>query len=91
MQTPEEAGVVRLGAVDDFSAAYPELYTNHVAIAACIRAWADGMSGQLPARDVCNEDDYLLGYTRALRDMAGLLMDGDGLPDGPLFPVARTA
>ena len=95
MRTQATDGVTTLGAGDDFADRYPELYPNHVAIAACIRRWADGMR---PAVERCtgpervlSEDDYMLGYVRALRDMATLLVDGDGLPDGPFFTPAVAA
>ena len=71
--------------------AYAELYDNHVAIARCIRGWSERMvtdlvsRGRPPGSEPVCEDDYLLGYLRALQDMADLLVDGDGLPDGPLF------
>lgn len=83
--------------VEDFERQFPELYPNHLAIASCIRAWAERMTpelvaaGRRPGSEPISEDDYMLGYVRALRDMADLLVDGDGLPDGPLFAVARTA
>lgn len=71
--------------------AYAELYDNHVAIARCIRGWSERMvpdlvsRGRPPGSEPVCEDDYLLGYLRALQDMADLFVDGDGLPDGPLF------
>ena len=78
------------GASSEFGA-YAELYDNHVAIARCIRGWSERMvpdlvsRGRPPGSEPVCEDDYLLGYLRALQDMADLLVDGDGLPDGPLF------
>ena len=92
-----ETQVTAAGSTDDFARQYPELYSNHLAIAACIRAWAERMTpeliaaGRRPASEPINEDDYLLGYMRALRDMADLLVDGDGLPDGPLFAIPARA
>lgn len=71
--------------------AYAELYDNHVAIARCIRGWSERMvpdlvsRGRPPGSEPVCEDDFVLGYLRALQDMADLLVDGDGLPDGPLF------
>ncbi len=95
MRTQQQVGPSAGGLDDDFVEKYPELYPNHVAIAACIRAWAQRMDpqGDRPVRSSCvvSEDDFLLGYTRALRDMADLLVDGDGLPDGPLFPQTPVA
>lgn len=85
------------GPAEDFASEYPELYPNHLVIAACIRAWAERMTpdlvadGRMPGSEPSNEDDYILGYVRALRDMADLLVDGDGLPDGPLFAAAHHA
>lgn len=85
------------GTVADFADQYPELYPNHLAIASCIRAWAERMTpdlmvnGRMPGSEPINEDDYILGYVRALRDMADLLVDGDGLPDGPLFALTQAA
>ncbi|GAB96696.1 hypothetical protein BJY21_002723 [Kineosphaera limosa] len=99
MRTPEQVGLVSLGLGDEFTARYPELYPNHVAIAGCIRAWAERMVPQLSAVTVGaepgtvpgSEEDYVLGYARALRDMADMLVDGEGLPDAPLYPIVRTA
>ena len=47
--------------------------------------------GRLPGRSL-SEDDYLLGYIRALRDIADHLVLGDALPDGPLtLELAQSA
>lgn len=92
---PQAPGSSSAGSAEEFAGQYPELYPNHLAIASCIRAWAERMTpdlvakGRRPGSEPISEDDYILGYVRALRDMADLLVDGDGLPDGPLFEVAR--
>lgn len=76
---------------------YPEIYANHVAVADYIRSWSDRMEPELSlggrrSDHSVSEDDYLLGYIRALRDMADHLVLGDALPDGPLTVVlAQTA
>ena len=77
---------------------YPEIYANHVALARAIRSWSARMEpelshfGRQPGR-LFSEDDYLLGYIRALHDLADHLVLGDALPDGPMVhaPIAQSA
>lgn len=76
---------------------FPEIYANHLALADYIRSWSDRMEPELTAVGrladrAFNEDDYLLGYIRALRDLADHLVLGDALPEGPLTAaLAHTA
>lgn len=97
MWTQTPTGAAPAACADDFTLRYPQLYPNHLAIATCMRAWAEHMTpelvakGRMPGSEPINEDDYMLGYVRALQDMADLLVDGDGLPDGPLHGGSRTA
>ena len=73
---------------------HAEIYANHLVLSACIRGWSDRMvsdlsAGERSAAPPANEDDYLRGYIRALRDLAEHLFEGDGLPGGPLTKETR--
>lgn len=86
------AGAVVLAVPSPHVGRFPEIHANHVALAVYMRSWSLRMEpelsavGRLPGRSV-SEDDYLLGYIRALRDMADHLVLGDALPGGPLSNV----
>lgn len=63
---------------------HPALYENHVGLAASLRTWAEDLRSEIgeTAPRHLNEDDFLLGYVRALTDMAGHLEAGECLPGG---------
>lgn len=65
----------------------------HQTIAAYLCGWADDLSEESAGRTApADERDFILGYQRALRDLAAHLRDGDVMPDGPLFiDMARAA
>lgn len=86
-----------LAATNPTAGTFPEIYANHLALAGYIRSWSDRMEPELTTVGrrtdrSFNEDDYLLGYIRALRDMADHLVLGDALPEGPLtLELAQSA
>lgn len=88
---------VVLAATNPQAGRFPEIYANHLELADYIRSWSDRMEPELSAIGRLSdrsfsEDDYLLGYIRALRDLAEHLVIGDALPDGPLnVMLAQTA
>ncbi|MDO5696970.1 MAG: hypothetical protein Q4G51_03240 [Dermatophilus congolensis] len=76
---------------DSVSAALIHIVTNHQALAAYLTAWADDLHEEHESREPRDETDFILGYQRALRDMAGHLHAGDGLPGGPVLQGAGAA
>ncbi len=86
------------GVLPPLDTRYPEIYANHVALAEFMRSWSARMEPELTdfgrrQERFYSEDDYLLGYMRALRDLADHLVLGDALPDGPMThgPIAQPA
>lgn len=63
------------------------VYDNHLALAAYLESWAGSLRAEVgsDARPPIDERDFLLGYLRALVDLAGQLRVGDGLEGGPLL------
>lgn len=70
---------------------HPAVYANHVDVAAYLRDWSDRMSPARAGIAPGNEDDYLMGYIRALRDLADHFVQGDALPGGPINLDRMTA
>ncbi|MBO3143612.1 hypothetical protein [Dermatophilus congolensis] len=68
----------------------PDLAKNHRLIATYLESWANALINDITdRREPRSETDFMLGYQRALRDLASHLADGDALPGGPLaVPVA---
>ncbi len=66
-----------------------EIVANHLVLAAYLSAWAEDLTEHSGRRECPNDEaDFILGYQRALRDLAGHLRAGDALPGGPVDAVA---
>ncbi len=69
-----------------------DIVTNHMALAAYLHSWAEDLRAYHENREnPRDETDFILGYQRALRDLAGHLRAGDGLPGGPALTAAGAA
>lgn len=67
------------------SGVFADIVANHMVLAEYLHTWADDLREDHAVReDPRDELDFLLGYQRALRDLAGHLRAGDGLPGGPV-------
>lgn len=64
---------------------------NHGMIAAYLDDWADRVHGEVShGRGLGTLDqEYLIGYQRALTDLAHHLREGDALPGGPVYRHPR--
>lgn len=77
---------------DSVSGVLADIVNNHRALAAYLTSWADDLREDSDAREQPRDEvDFILGYTRALRDLAGHLHAGDGLPGGPVLQAAGAA
>lgn len=77
---------------DSVSGAITDIVVNHQALAAYLTSWADDLHEDHDKRESPRDEvDFILGYQRALRDLAGHLHAGDGLPGGPVFQGAGAA
>lgn len=59
---------------------------HHIMVAAYLDGWANALACESNGRTApIDESDFILGYQRALRDLAGHLRTGDALPGSPFF------
>jgi len=62
-----------------------ETYAQHLRLAEYLTRWGRDLDSELDGRsEPRDEADFLLGYQRALLDMAGHLRERDALPGGIL-------
>lgn len=62
-----------------------DLIANHLFLADYLSDWASDLRNDNVGREQPRDEiDFLLGYQRALEELAEHLRAGDGLPGGPL-------